>query len=76
VAYRDCVQQPLAVLRTLYASIEVPFAAAAEAVATQWLDENRRDKRAAHQYAAADYGYTEEALTERFAAYRRRFLGA
>lgn len=76
VAYRDCVHQPLAVLHALYASIDVPFTATIEAAATQWLEENRREKRAAHQYAAADYGYSEETLTQRFAAYRQRFLGA
>ena len=76
VAYRDCVHQPLAVLHALYANVDVPFTAATEAAATQWLEENRREKRATHQYAAADYGYSQETLTQCFAAYRQRFLGA
>ncbi|MBK7729904.1 MAG: sulfotransferase [Gammaproteobacteria bacterium] len=74
VAYRDCVNQPLEVLRRLYAAIGMPFTAAVEVAMESWLEENRRDKRAAHHYAAADYGYTDAGLAQSFAAYRQRFL--
>lgn len=74
VAYRDCVKQPLEVLRRLYTAIGMPFTADVEVAMEQWLEENRRDKRAAHHYTAADYGYTDAALVQSFAAYRQRFL--
>ena len=52
----------------------MPFTAAVEVAMESWLEENRRDKRAAHHYAAADYGYTDAGLAQSFAAYRQRFL--
>lgn len=74
VAYRDCVERPLEVMRTIYASIGVPFTPAVESAMQQWLEENRRDKRALHHYDAADYGYTDASLAQRFATYGQRFL--
>ena len=39
-----------------------------------WLEENSRDKRAAHRYTLEEFGYTRALIEERFASYRERFI--
>jgi hypothetical protein len=39
-----------------------------------WLEENARDKRAAHQYTLAQFGLTTSELEDDFAQYRARFV--
>ena len=40
----------------------------------RWGDDNRRDKRARHDYSLEEFGYTREAIYAAFAAYRARFI--
>ena len=40
----------------------------------RWGDENRRDKRASHDYTLEEFGYTEERILGAFSEYRRRFI--
>jgi hypothetical protein len=74
VHYRDCVAAPIEVVRGLYDRIGVPFSSVVEQNIHDWLEENRRDKRATHNYSAADFGFDETELKRRFAAYRERFI--
>lgn len=74
VHYRACIDTPLEVIRGLYARIGMSFPSSVEQHVQDWLEENRRDKRAIHTYSAAEFGFSEAELQRRFAAYRKRFI--
>ena len=38
-----------------------------------WRGDNPKDKHGRHQYDAAEFGLSDEALADRFSAYRQRF---
>jgi hypothetical protein len=41
-----------------------------------WMEQNRRDSRAAHDYNPADFGLSEAQLKRDFADYRSRYIEA
>ena len=74
VSYEDVQRDALAQVERIYAFAGQPFSAEARAAMERWHADNRRDKRAPHVYDAADFGYTEALLQERFREYRARFI--
>ena len=72
VSYYDLVQDPMAVVRSVYdRSGWTPESGAADTV-VKWLGEQRepRRKETRHKYDIADYGLTSEMVDEAFARYR------
>jgi len=74
VSFRDVASDPLAAVRRIYAQVGRPFTAEAEAAMKRWSADNPRDNRPAHDYSAATFGLTDEAIREAFSAYRARFI--
>ncbi|MFK7896733.1 MAG: sulfotransferase [Myxococcota bacterium] len=74
VLYEDTRKNPMASIERIYAGLGLPLTDAAREAMTQWGDENRRDKRAAHNYSLEEFGYTRESICEAFASYRERFI--
>jgi hypothetical protein len=64
---------PIPEIRRLYEWLGQELTAETEQGMRTWRESNPRDKYGAHEYNADDFGITEEALTERFRAYRQRF---
>lgn len=74
VWFSDTVSRPMDVIEAIYAFIGMPLTDAAKQAMQQWLADNRRDKRASHEYSAAQFGLSEEQLKGDFAAYRQRYV--
>jgi hypothetical protein len=74
VRYEDLVHAPLEQARRVLTQLDIGMSADTEAAMTEWLDENARDKRAAHHYELSHYGLTEDDIRRDFAAYSDRFL--
>lgn len=64
----------MASIESIYERLGRPLTSAARQSMKRWGDENRRDKRAAHDYRLETFGYTRDAIYEAFAAYRERFI--
>jgi hypothetical protein len=65
--------EPITEIGRLYEWLGQELTAETEQRMHAWRESNPRDKYGAHEYNAHDFGITEEALTERFRAYRQRF---
>ena len=39
-----------------------------------WIEENRRDKRAPHEYTLEKFGLSKDEIRRDFAEYRRRYI--
>jgi hypothetical protein len=74
VWFGDTVSRPMAVVEALYAAIGMPLEQDVAQRMQQWLALNQRDKRAAHDYDAAQFGLGTEQLEHDFAAYRQRYI--
>ena len=61
-------------MRRIYDWLGEPLTPEAERAMRQWTSENARGKRPPHEYALEDFGYSESALAQAFAPYRRRHL--
>lgn len=74
VQYAALTENPIAVatdvLRALGEEVDAQTVQGLE----RWVAENGRERRAAHRYAASDYGLTRAALEAQFGAYRKRFI--
>lgn len=71
--FRDVLADPLAAVRRIYAHFDVPLTEEADCRFRAWKQENPRGKYGEHRYAAEDFGTTEEAINDRFAAYISHF---
>ncbi|MBN3792368.1 sulfotransferase [Burkholderia sp. Ac-20353] len=76
VRFEDTVTNPLGVAEAVYRFAGMPLDADARAAMQDWLARNGRDKRAAHDYSIARFGFTDAQLAHDFAAYRARHLQA
>jgi hypothetical protein len=76
VQFIDTVRQPMEVVGTIYAFLDMRLDAAVEQAMQRWLQQNGRDKRAAHGYTAEQFGLSEEQLKRDYAAYRERHVEA
>jgi hypothetical protein len=74
VLYDETRRDPMASIESIYERLGRPLTSAARQSMKRWGDENRRDKRAAHDYRLETFGYTRDAIYEAFAAYRERFI--
>lgn len=74
VDYSDVTRDPLGEAARIHRWLGVPLPAPARASMERWLAENARDRRAAHHYDPATFGYTERQLAAQFAAYRRLYV--
>ena len=72
VRYADLVDDPMAVVRAIYARLGWPLGTAAAGVMEDWLalqaEQRRHEPR--HEYSLADYALTPEAVNEAFGPYR------
>ncbi|MGU7775023.1 sulfotransferase family protein [Burkholderia sp. MR1-5-21] len=76
VRFEDTVANPLGVAEAVYRFAGMPLDAGARAAMQDWLARNGREKRAAHDYSIARFGFTDAQLAHDFAAYRARHLQA
>lgn len=74
VRFSDTVNRPMEVIESIYAFIGMPLTSEVKQAMQAWLAENRRDKRAAHDYSAAQFGLSDEQLERDFARYRERWV--
>lgn len=71
--FREVLADPVEAVRRIYAHFDVPLSDAAERRFRAWKQANPRGKHGEHRYAADDFGTTEEAINDRFAAYISHF---
>jgi hypothetical protein len=76
VRFIDTVKKPFDVIRAIYAHTGMTLTPQAEANMHAWMEQNRRDKREAHEYHPADFGLSEAQLKNDFADYRARYIEA
>ena len=74
VWFRDAASDPIAEVRRIYANTGIEFVPEAQAAMEKWLVDNARDKRPAHDYSLAEFGFTEAGIKADFAEYRARFI--
>lgn len=73
VYYDRLVKDPVGTVRSIYNHYELAWSKELEQRLISYLQQNPRGKHGLHRYAAQDFGQTEEAIVERFAAYSERF---
>ncbi len=66
VAYSDLVADPVGTAEAVYAHFGLPFSGEAADAMRALSTRGRRRSAAAHRYALADFGLTEEKVAERF----------
>ncbi|MEP6869819.1 MAG: sulfotransferase [Novosphingobium sp.] len=69
VGYRQITREAEATVKEIYAFCDMPLSDAALAGVQRWETENPQNKRGAYEYAAEDYGFTEQQIEESFADY-------
>lgn len=74
VQFRDTLADPVGTVTRVYEHFDIPVTDAVRAGVLAYLDDNPRDKHGTHTYSLSDFGLDESEVSERFAAYRQRFL--
>jgi len=74
VRFADTVKQPLEVVRAIYAFAGRDLTPQALEAMAHWIEDNRRESRAAHDYQPEQFGLSEAQLKQDFAEYRSRFV--
>ncbi|MGI9287378.1 MAG: sulfotransferase family protein [Pseudomonadales bacterium] len=74
VWFKDTLIDPIAQVKRIYGFVGMQLTAEASTYMEDWKEENRRDKRAAHDYTLEQYGLSEDAIKRDFASYRERFI--
>jgi hypothetical protein len=74
IKYEDLVKAPLDQARPVLAKLGVEMTPEVEDGMKEWLQENARDKRAAHHYTLEQFGLSEPELEKDFKSYRERFI--
>ncbi|RMD85262.1 MAG: sulfotransferase [Candidatus Dadabacteria bacterium] len=74
VDYRRFVRDPLAEVRRIYEWLGLPLGEELIAQMQWWIEENRRDKRAPHEYTLEKFGLSEDEIRREFAEYRARYI--
>jgi hypothetical protein len=74
IKYEDLVKAPLDQARPVLAKLGVEMTPEVEEGMKEWLQENARDKRAAHHYTLEQFGLSEPELEKDFKSYRERFI--
>ncbi|HEY7107253.1 MAG TPA: sulfotransferase [Acidimicrobiia bacterium] len=73
MGFTEFQADPLAEIRELYAWLGDDLTDDTVAGMLAWRADNPKDKFGRHEYNGADFGITDEALQQRFGAYRERF---
>lgn len=73
VGFGRLVDDPMAVVRDIYAHFGLEMAPAAERAIADHVAANPKGKHGAHEYGLEEYGLTPEAARARFAPYIERF---
>lgn len=73
IGFTQFQSDPLAEIQRLYEWLGDELGDEAVVRMLDWRADNPKDKHGRHQYDAAEFGLTADALARRFAAYRRRF---
>jgi hypothetical protein len=73
VHYHALVDDPMGVVRRIYARFEMPLTPAAESRMRAFLAANPKGKRGQHEYALDTFGLDAQDLTRRFKAYSEYF---
>jgi hypothetical protein len=71
--YRDLADDPVGSVARIYRHFGETLSPEAEALMQAHLEAHPKGKHGAHQYTLADFGLTESAVRDRFAAYTDRF---
>ena len=74
VLYQDTRKDPMPSIEYIYERLGRPLTTAAREAMAAWGDDNRRDKRAVHNYTLEEFGYSREGICEAFSTYRDRFI--
>lgn len=77
VPYKAFVADPIAMVRRIYAELEIPFTDEAEGRMRRFLADNPKDQHGRHKYSLEQFGLDRAEESRRFAPYCERFgLGA
>jgi len=76
VDFRETVSDPLGLIERIYAYLRMPLTERARAGIENYMANNPREKRPAHHYTLAQFGFTEDSIKQRFRDYRERFIEA
>lgn len=76
VYYAQLVADPIGTVRGIYDHYELAWSEEFERQLVSYTQENPKGKYGLHRYAASDFGLTDRAIAERFAAYSERFGAA
>jgi hypothetical protein len=74
VKYEEQIKNPLKQVETVLQRVGVAMNPQTEQIMKDWLEENAREKRAAHKYNMEDFGITLDQMEKDFAAYKKEFL--
>ncbi|MFN8626952.1 MAG: sulfotransferase [Candidatus Binatia bacterium] len=74
IDFRAQVRDAIGEVRRIYQFLGLELSADTERQMRWWVEENRRDKRAPHEYTLDMFGLTAEGLRSSFAEYRRRYI--
>lgn len=74
IDYRTVLRDPLAQAHRIYDFLGLQLTVGIENEMRRWAEENRRDKRAPHEYTLEKFGFTDEEIRREFADYRQRYL--
>lgn len=69
IHYTDLLNSPTEVGARVLEFSGIPMSETIKAGMSDWIEANRREHRAAHKYALSDFGLTENAIRETYAAY-------
>ena len=75
IRFTDAVADPIATAGVILAAVGLDLTDDSVAAMEGWMAQDRkRESLPVHRYAPADFGLTPEQISDRFAAYTRRFL--
>ncbi len=74
VWFHDTLSKPLDVVRAIYAFVGLSFPEGIQERMQDYLEQNSRDKRPAHEYSLEHFGLSEPQIAQDFAAYRQRYI--
>jgi hypothetical protein len=75
IEFADAVADPIGQVTRVYEAVGVALTADAESAMRRWLDQRPREAPRP-SYAASDFGLSDAAIDERFAAYNSGFRSA
>jgi hypothetical protein len=74
IHYRAVVRDAIGEVRRIYDVLGLSLSAGTEKEMRWWVEENRRDMRAPHEYTLDQFGLTAEDILREFAEYRQRYI--